>query len=113
MASETPPVQPPGFEELFSSITEIAKNLRGLQELGVAQYTPVVERIVSTRSRDAHHIEQALDGILDFACHPDGLILFKSLCRYYYTIDPAATADYVRYYREMWEEDAVEEEGGS
>jgi hypothetical protein len=113
MPSEALPVQPPGCEDLFRSISEIAKNLRGLQELGVAQYTPVVERIVSTRSRDAHHIEHTLDGILDFACHPDGLALFKSLCRYYYTIDPAATADYVRYYREMWEEETVEEEGGA
>ena len=101
------------FEELTDSLKGLAENLRGLQELGVAQYTPVVDHIIATRSRDAHHIEHALDGILDFACHPNGLALFKSLCRYYYTIDPAATADYVRYYREMWEEEAVEEEGGS
>ena len=104
MASKMPPAQPPGYEELFSGIMEIAKNLRGLQELGVTQYTPIVESIVAIRSRDVRHIEHTLDGILDFACHPDGLALFKSLCRYYYTIDPAATADYVHYYREMWEE---------
>lgn len=113
MVSETPRVEPPGCEELFSSIREIAKSLRGLQELGVAQYTPVMEHIIATSSRDAQYIEHTLDRILDFACHPDGLILFKSLCRYYYTIDPAATADYVRYYREMWEEATVEEKGRS
>ena len=110
MPSETLPVQPPGCEDVFSSIREIAKTLRGIQELGVTEYAPVVEHIIATRSRDVRHIEHTLDGILDFACHPDGLTLFKSLCRYYYTIDPAATAEYIYSYREMWEEETVEEE---
>jgi len=101
------------FEELTDTLKGLAENLRGLQELGVAEYTPVVEQIIASRSRDVRHIERTLDGILDFACHPDGLALFKSLCRYYYTIDPNATGDYVRFYREVWEEDAVEEEGGA
>ena len=53
--------------------------LRGIQELGVAQYTPVVESIIATRSRDAHHIQHTLDHLLDFACHPAGLALYKTL----------------------------------
>ena len=108
MASEMPFAQPPDCEELFRSITEIAKTLRGLQELGVTEYAPVVEHIIATRSRDAQYIQRTLDGILDFACHPDGLILFKSLCRHYYTIDPNATADYVHIYREMCDSEESE-----
>lgn len=64
--------------------------------------------IIATRSRDARHIEHTLDHLLDFACHPDGLVLYKSLCRYYYTIDPAATADYVGFYREMWDSEETD-----
>ena len=34
--------------------------------------------------------------------------LFKRLCRYYYTLDPAATADYVHSYRGMWDSEGDE-----
>ena len=36
-------------------------------------------------------------------CIPEGLALFKSLCRYYYTLNPTATASYVYAYRDMWD----------
>ncbi len=91
------------YNRMFESVCGLAESLRGLQELGIAQYTPVVEQIIATRSRDVRHIEHTLDYLLDFACHPQGLILFKSMCRYYYDIDPSATADYVNAYREMWD----------
>ena len=100
--------KPPGYDDILNSIKGLAENLRGLRELGIAQYTPVVERIIATRSRDANHIQHTLDHLLDYACHPAGLVLYKSLCRYYYTLDPAATADYVNYYREMWDTEEPE-----
>jgi hypothetical protein len=108
MKSVTSSEPPPGYDDILNKIMGLAENLRGLQELGVAQYTPVVERIISTRSRDTHHIQHTLDHLLDFACHPAGLVLYKALCRYYYTIDPAATADYINYYREMWDSEETE-----
>lgn len=108
MTFDTPVQQPTDYDEMFEGIKAIAEGLRGLQELRVAQYTPVVEQIIATRSRDAHHFQRTLDYILDFACHPAGLALFKKLCRYYFTLDPVATADYVNFYREMWDTDETE-----
>jgi hypothetical protein len=108
MTSETPVQQSAGYAEMLEDIKAIAQDLQGIQELGVAQYTPIVEQIIATRSRDAHHIQHTLDYLLDFACHPAGLALFKKLCRYYFTLDPVATADYVNYYREMWDTDETE-----
>jgi hypothetical protein len=96
------------FEDTATKLSAIAESLRGIQEQGVAQYTPVVETILRTRSRDAHHIQHTLDHLLDFACHPAGLALYKALCRHYYTIDPAATADYINYYRERWDPEETE-----
>ena len=110
MTSETPVQQPTDYDEMFEGIKAIAEGLRGLQELGAAQYTPVVEQIIATRSRDAHRIQLTLDYILDFACHPAGLALFKKLCRYYFTLDPVATADYVNFYRKMWDTDEPEDQ---
>jgi len=97
------------YDELLDSVRGLAENLRAIQELGIAQYTPVVRQIIRTRCRDAQHIQHTLDHLLDYACHPDGLALFKTLCRYYLQIDPAATADYVNIYREMWDSDEEED----
>jgi hypothetical protein len=110
MTSETPVQQPADYDDMLRGIKAIAEDLRGIQELGVTQYTPVVDQIIATRSRDARHIQLTLDHLLDFACHPAGLALYKKLCRYYYTLDPAATADYVNYYREMWDTDELEDQ---
>jgi hypothetical protein len=101
---------PTDYDDMLQGIKAIAQDLRGIQELGVAQYTPVVEQIIATRSRDACHIQRTLDHILGFACHPAGLALYKKLCRYYYTLDPVATADYVNYYRKMWDSENPEEQ---
>jgi hypothetical protein len=95
---------------MLRDIKAIAEDLRGIQESGVAQYTPVVDQIIATRSRDSRHIQLTLDYLLDFACHPAELTLYKKLCRYYYTLDPAATADYVNYYREMWGSEETEDQ---
>jgi hypothetical protein len=93
---------------MLEDIKAIAQDLQGIQELGVAPYTPVVEQITTTRSRDARHIQHTLDYLLDFACHPAELALFKKLCRHYFTPDPVATADYVNFYRKMWDSDEPE-----
>ncbi len=97
-------------DPLLSSVRAIAAEVQELHTLAVAQYTPVVEAIIASRSRDVHHIEHTLDRLLDFACHPAGLQLFKALCRYYYRIDPSATVGYVDAYREMWDADETEGE---
>jgi hypothetical protein len=84
------------------AIETLARDARVLHAQGVAHYTPIVQTMVNTRSRDASHIEHTLDGLLDFACCPEGLQLFKVLCRYYCTLDPTAAAEYVHAYGEMW-----------
>ena len=70
----------------------------------------MVETILVSRSRDVRHIKQTLDRLLDFACHPAGFKLFKTLCHYYYSIDPAATVDYINAYRELWDSEETEGE---
>jgi hypothetical protein len=58
-----------------------------------------------SRSRDTRHIEHTLDGLLDFGGHEPVLQMYKQLCRHYWDIDPAATADYVNAYRQYWDSD--------
>jgi hypothetical protein len=48
-------------------------------------------------------IEHTLDHLLDHACIPTGLALFKSLCRHYWRLNPEATARYIAAYHDMWD----------
>ena len=91
-----------------NELSQLVKSLSVLRESAVKQtlvlYPPIVNRIINTKSLDENEIEHTLDALCEVAFEAEVLLLFKELCRYYYGINPQATADYVRYYREMWEE---------
>lgn len=93
---------PDSHKALLGEIAGLARQVNELQRQAARMNAATVERIVRTRSRDAQEIEHTLDRLLDCACIPEGLELFKALCRYYYALDPAAVAGYVNAYREMW-----------
>lgn len=95
------------YAALLNSVTALARELQGLQAVAVAQYTPVVETLIATASRDARQIERTLDRLLDFCGHASALDLYRRLCRHYFDIDPIATASYINAYRELWDSDEV------
>jgi hypothetical protein len=92
---------PDNLEAVFA----IARSMELLNQQAVREYRPIVEGIVRSRSRDVPFIEHTLDGLLDFCGFDSALVLYKTLCRHYWTIDPEATAGYVNAYREMWDAD--------
>lgn len=96
------------YAELLQSTHALARELQGLQGAAVAQYTPLVDALIATGSRDARQIEWTLDGLLDFCGHGPALDLYRRLCRHYFDIDPVATASYINAYREMWDSDEGE-----
>lgn len=92
------------MDNLVQRIGELAGDAQRLARQAEQQYAAEVEAILKVQSRDLQRIERCLDGILDF-CFDDGMLsLYKKLCRYYFAIDPEATASYVQAYREMWDE---------
>lgn len=62
-----------------------------------------VDDIIRCNVQDSQRIDQQLDFMLGFCCDPEMLNVFKRLCRYYFSIDSVATAEYVQAYREMWD----------
>jgi len=96
------------YEATSKAIISLARGLRDLQQQAAQQYRPVVDDILFTRSRDTRHIEHTLDRLLDFCGFEPVLEMYKQLCRHYWDIDPAATADYINAYREYWDSDAQE-----
>ncbi|MBL7076754.1 MAG: hypothetical protein ISS31_04715 [Kiritimatiellae bacterium] len=84
-------------------ILELAKEINRLHERARDEYQPTVNDIIRSSRRDVHEIERTLDGLLGFTGSDACLPLFRRLCRYYWDIDPVATAEYVLAYREMWD----------
>lgn len=94
----------------LQAIHTLARGMRDMQQQATQLYQPVVDDILRTRSRDTRRIEHTLDGLLQFCGHEPVLQMFKNLCRHYWEIDPAATADYINAYREYWDSDEREDQ---
>jgi hypothetical protein len=97
------------YQDLLAELTKLTADLQVLREQAIDTLAPVVQDLVSSRSRDVQRIEHTLDQLLDLACLPEGLALFKNLCRHHWALDPQATAAYVHAYREMWDGDEQNE----
>ena len=93
------------MKDLVQSIGEIAQASRRLARQAEKQYAPEVEDILRTQCCDPRRIQHLLDGMLDFGFDTAMVRLYKKLCRYYFEIDPMATASYVYAYRDMWDEE--------
>lgn len=98
--------EPAEVDTTLNAIMTLVASLSNLHEQMVRAYTPIVQGIIQSGSRNVQEIEHTLDNLFTCAGHPQGLLLYKSLCRHYYGIDPAAAAEYVYFYRD-WYEDAA------
>ena len=97
----------------YKELIDLIANFQVIQK-EVAKKTllickPEVERIINTNDRDINNIEHTLDALCEVAFDDEILLLFKKLCRYYYKIDPVATAEQIQFYREMWDNDEEKE----
>jgi hypothetical protein len=97
------------YEDLFEAIKPLAEQMQQLYKQAYIAYQPQVERLIKMRVKDENTIEHLLDGILDFCADSEMLLLYKQLCRYYWHINPQATAEHIMMYREMWDSDADKE----
>lgn len=87
---------------LAATVCGIVDGMRHIHAQAVATYTPEVDAIIASGSRDKHRIDHVLDHLLSFCGDDAALALFKRLCRYYWDIDPTATATYVYAYRDWF-----------
>lgn len=63
-----------------------------------------IENMIKNKIKDEKYIQRRLDELLDillFYENEDSLLAFRRLCRYYFTINPEATVNYINYYREQ------------
>ena len=101
------------YRGLLDDLASVIAPLQALHQQAVEAHMPTVREILQTGSRDARLIEHTLDHLLDHACIPQGLAIFKFLCRHYWQLNPQATASYIHAYREMWDSDERETQTNS
>jgi hypothetical protein len=88
---------------MIEDLKPLAEQLQQLQKKAYVVYKAEVENIISQQIKDNNTIELMLDYILGFCTDNQMLSLYKKLCRYYWNINPQSTANYINYYKEMWE----------
>lgn len=76
-------------------------------------YKPEVDLILSKKITNELKIETLLEGILNFCFSDKMLVLFKQLCRYYWELNPQATAVYINTYRELWDSESLDSDNTS
>jgi len=91
------------MNELVQAIGELAEAQQQLVYQAKQQYSIDVESILHNQCHAPQRIECVLDGMLDFCFDDEMVLLYKKLCRYYFKLDPVATASYVYAYRDMWD----------
>ena len=61
-----------------------------------------IENIIENNIKDDIYIQRKLDELLDvllFYENDDTLLVFKKLCKYYFSINPQATVRYINFYK--------------
>lgn len=66
-----------GSDDGFAKIRSIAAAINRLQRQNAEALDPVVQHLIRIPSRDVQEIEHTLDQLLDCACVPKGLEVFK------------------------------------
>lgn len=99
---------------MTDNLHQLAGQMVALFREAVPLANAEVDAIIQSGERNTHRIDHQLDHMLGFCCDPDMLLTFKRLCRYYYGINPVATAGFIHAYREMWDTpDESENETGT
>jgi len=93
------------FNELTDNIRGIAKELQAIYSRAETYYTSAVNDIICSQSKDVKEIEHLLNYMLDFVDNEKILASYRKLCRYYFDINPQATAEYIQSYKEMYDAD--------
>ena len=86
------------------NVKNLVGQMQSLHLQAIDTYTPIVNELIQRQCNNQKEIERVLDGLLDFASDERILNLFRKLCRYYYQINPQATANYIQYYKKQYDE---------
>ena len=96
-------------DSISSEFRPIALAIKRLAKQTRQQYSLEVDAVVREQSQSRKRIEHLLDGMLDFCFDDEMLALYRKLCRYYFSIAPEATVSYIYAYRDLWDNEQIEQ----
>ena len=87
-------------EELY----DMCRNILDLHRQRFIILKNAIENIIENNIKDDIYIQRKLDELLDvllFYENDDTLLVFRKLCKYYFSINPQATVRYINFYKEQ------------
>ena len=87
------------------SLHQLASALVAVHQRMAKEWEPIVEEHIASGCTDVETMQRTLDWVLSCACDPQGLVLYRRLCRHLWSVDQLAAAQAVLAYREMWDPD--------
>lgn len=87
-------------EELY----DMCRNILDLHRQRFIILKNEIENIIENNIKDDIYIQRKLDELLDvllFYENDDTLLVFRKLCKYYFSINPQATVPYINFYKEQ------------
>lgn len=94
-------------DEFEKEIHGLAQQLKGLHDMAVAVYTPLVEDICS-RVAPMKDVEWLLDYMFGFAGDDERmLLLYKRVCRHYWEVYPEMVAWHIMEYRKEYDPESL------
>ncbi|MBR3841244.1 MAG: hypothetical protein IKM20_08925 [Erysipelotrichales bacterium] len=73
-----------------------------LAEVSFKIYDEEVQKIIDNHITDERYIKLVLDYLMDFSYHMGMMFLFRTLLRYYYTVNETEAERYVEAYNEKY-----------
>ena len=98
---------------MTDTIAQLAPQMAALFRQAIQAANVAVNDIIQCGEQDTAYIDHQLDHMLGLCCDANMLLVFKRLCRCYFSIDPVATGEHIDAYREMWDmpDEVVPERG--
>ena len=93
-------------EQFEKEIHGLAQQIKGLHDMAVAVYTPLVDDICS-RVAPMKDVEWLLDYMFGFAGDERMLLLYKRVCRHYWEVYPEIIAWHIMAYRKEYDPESL------
>lgn len=94
------------YDSLLESMKGIAEQMKGLADMAVAEYTPLVNDICS-RKASQNEVGLLFDYMFSFLGDERMLLLFKRVCRHYFYTYPGLIHSYILDYRKEYDQKSL------
>lgn len=91
-------------ENIDGIMDAIVESIKNVNKQALSVYKPLVDEVCSGRMVEEKELENILDGLVSMCISDEMVNLFKRVCKKFYNQYPEIIADYVMFYKEIYEE---------